>query len=49
MDANKIEISRSDKLVTLGLDAKLPKSQINNSALNLLYEIHIINKKRDRW
>jgi hypothetical protein len=47
MNDNQIEVFRSDKLIALGLDSKLPISKIDDSALNLLYEIHVVSKKKE--
>src|SRR5579885_791232 len=46
MNVSQKEVSRNDKLIALGLDDSLAKSKIDDSTLNLLYDIHVLNRKK---
>ena len=47
MNDIQIKISREDKLIALGVNKKIPKSQISESFLDELYNINVIEKQKN--
>ena len=48
MNEIQIKISREDKLIAIGINKNLPKSQISEAILDELYNINLIKKQKEQ-